>query len=728
MKVTFLLLIFRSIPALIAALLLMALPRPGLAASSAWDINNHVDTRLVSESDAVGSGATVSLGLHFRLRPGWKIYWRSPGDAGFPPEPDWSGSENLQAATLAWPTPKRFSIFGLETLGYKDEVLLPLTVTLAQPGEALLLKARIRYLACNDVCIPYEAVLAFDLPPGPAASGAHAALIGRFQARVPGRGDGTGLSIRRTALLTGSGDAVVQIEARSTRPFVKPDVYVEYVKAPGEVVFGKPSVLVSADGNRAVMQVKAPGSDAAAMDGAEFIFTLVDGNRAIEVVTPVRFGQPIDTASLAPFGGAAAAPSLGASGYLALWNILALALLGGLILNLMPCVLPVLSIKLMSVVGHGGGETRTVRTGFLATAAGVVASMLAIAAILIALKEAGLSVGWGIQFQQPAFLAFMTVIVTLFAFNMFGLFEIILPQRLSRLALGSGGGGSVKGDFLTGAFATLLATPCSAPFVGTAIGFALSREAPEILAVFGTLGIGLASPYLAVAAFPAIATALPRPGQWMVILRRVLGVALLATTAWLLSVIAVQAGRDAALVLAALMALAGGVLAMKRLPDSRLGKHAGSVVIGLALAAIALPAFRAPDNVPASPVADARWRTFDSAELRRIVDAGGVVFVDVTAEWCITCLVNKKLVLDRGAVAAWIGGDAVIAMRADWTRPDPAIARYLASFGRYGIPFNAIYGPKAPNGILLPEILTSGIVLDSIALAGDKGTRTTAKK
>ena len=727
MKVTVLLPIIRSITVLAAVLLLVALPRPGVAASSDWDSNDHVDTRLVSAAEAVGNGETVSLGLHFRLRPGWKIYWRTPGDAGFPPQPDWTGSRNLKSAKLAWPAPRRFSILGLESLGYKDEVLLPLTVTLARPGEALRLKTKIRYLTCSDICIPYAAELAFDLPPGAATPGAHAGLIERFAARVPHKGPSMGLSIRRAVLLAGSGEAVVQIEARSVAPFTDPDVFVEFIQAPGEVLFGKPTVLLSKDGTRAVMQVRAPGSDAAAMDGAALAFTLVDGTRAIETITPVRFARPIETASLAPIDRRAPPPSFGEYSSLPLWNILLLALLGGLILNLMPCVLPVLSIKLLGVVGHGGGHARTVRAGFLATSAGVVSSMLVIAAALIGVKAAGFAVGWGIQFQQPVFLAFMAVIVTLFAFNLFGLFEILLPRRLSQLALGAGDGTSAGGHFITGAFATLLATPCSAPFVGTAVGFALSRDTSEILAVFGTLGVGLALPYLAVAAFPVIATALPRPGQWMVTLRRVLGVTLLATAGWLLSVIAVQIDIEVALILAAMMALAGGVLALKRLPGSRLGRHAGLVVIVLALAAVALPAFRAPNTIAASAVSEEHWRRFDPAELRSIVASGGVVFVDVTADWCLTCKVNKKLVLDQGVVGAWLGSGAVIAMRADWTRPDPVIARYLASFGRYGIPFNAVYGPKAPNGILLPEFLTSGAVLDSAALVGDKGARTAGR-
>ncbi|MEX2616863.1 MAG: protein-disulfide reductase DsbD domain-containing protein [Alphaproteobacteria bacterium] len=697
--------IVRIMQAAIVSLFCLTLSSAGMAASGAWNTNDHVDTRLVSATDAVGDADVLRLGLHFRMRPGWKIYWRSPGDAGFPPQPDWTGSENARQVTLAWPAPKRFTIFGLETLGYADEVLLPLDIALEAPGQPLRLRTSVRYLTCRDICIPYDAVLALDLPAGPAEPGSESGLIERFAAHVPGADSAAGLSIENAVLVNRGRDPVLQFALRSDTGFDTPDVFIE---APKDTLFGKPAVVEAESGRRAWLEVKGAGASAAELDGAEFTVTLVDGDRAIERVLPVRLGEPL--ADLPEITGAVAeAPPL--------WYILLLAVLGGLILNLMPCVLPVLSIKLLAAVSHGGSHAADVRTGFLATAAGIVASMLAIAAALIAVKAAGFAAGWGIQFQQPVFLAFMVIVVTLFACNLFGMFQISLPQWMSGLALSAGNRPSTGGHFLTGAFATLLATPCSAPFVGTAIGFALSRDAMEILTVFAALGLGLALPYLAVAAFPGVAAAMPRPGPWMITLRRVLGLALVATAVWLLSIMAAQIGMEGAILLGAMMALIGAVLALRRLPDSRLGRHSGVAVTVLALAALAMPMVRAPDpTVPARQV-QAGWQAFDMAELRRIVAAGGTVFVDVTADWCITCQVNKKLVLDQGEVAAWLAGGGVTAMRADWTRPDPAIAAYLARFGRYGIPFNAIYGPKAPDGIALPELLTNAAVLDTAARA-----------
>ena len=691
---------FIGLMTLLAALV----PQAALAMASDWDENEHVKVRIVSAVNGVGDLENIPLGLHFQLKPGWKIYWRSPGDAGFPPDPVWDGSENLLGTELSWPAPTRFSILGLETLGYKNEVILPFVAKIRQPGQRLWLSSNIRYLACEEICIPYKAEVVLDVPSGPADPGIYAHLIGRFLARVPGAGDRHGLSITKTVLVKGDRDSQVQIEARSQRPFVSPDVFVE---GPDEVIFGKPSVTLSGDGMRAVLAVTGIGLNSAEMGGTNLVLTLIDKDRSMEVAVPLRLGDPI-------------APPLSGATDTSLWQILLYAILGGLILNLMPCVLPVLSIKLLSVVSYGGRETATVRIGFLSTAAGIVTSMLVIALVLLAVKAAGMSVGWGIQFQQPLFLTFMALVVALFAYNLFDLFEIHVPQRLFDMSPRAKDQPLASGHFLTGVFATLLATPCSAPFVGIAVGFALSRDAVEIISVFSALGAGLALPYLAVATFPRLATALPRPGKWMVVLRKIMGVALGTTAIWLLTVIAVQIGVEGAYALAAMLALVGVVLLIRRLPHSLFGRHAGKLVLVLSIAALAVPVVHTPSRNTIPATETSLWQTFNRAEIFRVVAAGKTVFVDVTADWCITCQINKKVVLDAEPVASWLDSDNVVAMRADWTRPNQDIANYLANFGRFGIPFNAVYGSDTPQGILLPELLTSNIVMQAAAKAGGR--------
>ncbi len=685
--------------------------RPAQAAASDWLDHDHARLRLIAASDSVGETEELRLGLHFKLQPGWKIYWRSPGDAGYPPAIDWQGSGNLAGADLQWPVPHRFSLFGLETFGYGDEVVLPIAARPERPGEAVALSAEVSYLVCSDICVPHDGTLSLDLPAGPGVPALHAFLIDQARSLVPGLGAEAGLALER-ALLTGSTEEpVLEIVARSDIPFDAPDLLVE---GPPGYFFAKPEVRLGDGGKRAELSLPATRSSLAkgVLEGKRLTLTVTDGRRGLESEFIARYERVPPLAALT--GGS-------------LLVMLGLALLGGLILNLMPCVLPVLSIKLLSVVSHGGRESRAIRVSFLASAAGILFSFLVLAAGALALKAAGLAVGWGIQYQQPLFLSAMALVVTLFACNLLGWFEIPLPAWLGGLAGGGAGGGSagggghsLGGHFATGAFATLLATPCSAPFLGTAVSFALARGPLEILLIFGMLGLGLALPYLGVAAFPGLARRLPRPGSWMVVLRRILGLALAGTAVWLLTVLAAQIGATGAV-------LAGGLLLGVGLLFLLGGRLRGPVlaasVSALALAAVALPvgfgATARPEPAPAtaSGAETGDWRPLDPAEIGRLVAAGKTVFVDITADWCITCQVNKKLVLERGEVARRLDGDAVVTMRGDWTLPSDEITDYLTGYGRYGIPFNIVFGPGAPDGKLLPELLTVETVLEALDAA-----------
>ena len=340
---------------------------------------------------------------------------------------------------------------------------------------------------------------------------------------------------------------------------------------------------------------------------------------------------------------------------------------------------------------------------------------------MIVLKLGGTAIGWGIQFQQPVFLSFLAVILAFFAYNLFGIFEITVPAWAGNLIAGSGSEQNLVSHFMTGALATLVATPCSAPFLGTAVGFALSRGWLDIIAVFSALGVGLAIPYLAVAAFPMLAQKLPRPGRWMNWVRMAMGGALALTVLWLLYVMANVIGQGGAAVLSAFLLLIGAVLWIRRMPASKLGSHASKALIVLGVVAITFPATweRSPLQARGQAFSSV-WQNFDRAKIRKLVAEGKTVLVDVTADWCVTCQVNKRLVLHVGDVGEKIKSRKIIAMRADWTRPSDMIPKYLARFGRYGIPFNVVYGPQAPNGIALPELLTSGLVLGAFERASGK--------
>ena len=690
-------------------------PATAREGASAWASNDHAAVRLVSAAGGLGAEGAVRLGLEFRLRPGWKIYWRSPGDAGIPPRVDWRGSDNLAAAEMRWPLPERYTIFGLTTLVYGDTVILPIEARAADRGRALALRAAVSYLVCEKICVPYDAALRLDLPPGAGTATAHAERIAAFAERVPRRIEGdlaeAPMAVVGATLVRGREGLALEVLARARDRFEAPDVLVE---GPAGLRFGRPEVELAADRRSALFRLPATvaGQDGIPPRNPGLTVTLADHGAAVEQTV---------TAETRAAGGAAAG----------LLTILGIALLGGFILNFMPCVLPVLSLKIVSAVGQGASEARTVRRGFLATSAGILCSFLVLAGLALALKGAGAAVGWGIQFQEPAFLAAMTVVVVLFAANLFGFFAIPMPGFVGTLAAGDGTrGGGLAGAFATGAFATLLATPCSAPFLGTAIGFALSRGAWEIVAVFTALGLGLALPYLLVAAFPALALRLPRPGPWMRWLRVVLGLALLGTAAWLVSVLWAVAGAGAAGTVAVALGTVFAVLAGRRRLPVRARAAAGIAVALLAAAAVAAGPLLAREGGGRERSAAAEripWRPFDKVALLNLVAEGRAVFVDVTADWCITCQANKALVIDRGEVARRLASGAVVPMRADWTRPDPAISAYLRSFGRFGIPFNAVYGPAAPQGIALSELLTEGEVLAAFAAArgadGETGPR-----
>jgi|SRR5580658_1870129 suppressor for copper-sensitivity B len=676
------------------ALLLLALPARAEDGASPWFETDQGKVRLIAASPETGGSATVELGLEFRLAPHWKIYWRSPGDAGFPPRLDWTGSTNLADAQIQWPAPRRFSVQGLETLGYTDTVVLPIRAQLARPGAPLELHAALSYLTCAEICVPWDTVLSLALPvhAGAAHSSVFAATIARAAAHVPGDGRAAGLELRSASLVPVK-PALLELRVKTATPLLAPDAFPE---GPNGVAFGAPRLAQDDIPGEALLRLPVFGDRAAidALVGHPLSVTLVDGERALEAtVTPEAAPPPAD------FGW--------------LLSILPLALLGGLLLNVMPCVLPVLSIKLLSVAGQGGKSRGAVRLGFIATAAGVLLSFLALAGVMVALKSAGLAVGWGMQFQEPLFLIGMVALLTLFAANLWGFFEVPLPQWLAGLA-SAGEGHVLLGNVATGAFATLLATPCSAPFLGTAIGFALAAGPAQIFVVFLALGIGLASPYLLVALMPRLVLWLPKPGRWMLGLRRVLGLALAGTALWLLSVLVAQTGWRAALAVGALMAGAAAALWLLRAPQAR-----RAVPAALFAAAFLVPALLSAP--PPAGAADAFWQPFDQAAIDRLVGEGHVVFVDVTAEWCLTCKLNKELVIAAPDVNARLMAPGVVAMRADWTRPSDVIAAYLRGFGRYGIPFNAVYGPHAPHGLALSEILTSDQVLAALGQAAGPG-------
>jgi suppressor for copper-sensitivity B len=690
------------VPGLAAMALAAALSiftAPAQAASGDWVRASNSQARLVSAVTGVGDLTTIPLGVEIKIDPEWKTYWRSPGDAGLPPQFDWAGSTNFKSAAIAWPKPHRVTLLGLQTFGYGEDVVFPISAVPTKPGAPLDIKLKLDALVCGKLCVPQTFVLNLSIPAGPATAGPDAQLIGRFQSEVPDDGRASGLTVEAVKSIDLSGMAAIEVDAVAREPFVHPDVIAEVEPA---VALSSPQITLSDDGKRAkiILQLSEALPVGTSLAYRPVILTLIDGERAAEFNT-----------KLTP-----AVPASQISALTSLVAMLALALVGGFILNFMPCVLPVLSIKLFSIVGSGGKAPAKIRAGFLATAAGIIASFLVLALGLIALKAAGQTIGWGIQFQEPIFIAVMIVIVTLFACNLWGFAEIPLPRFIAEGASKlDGTNDSLVSHFVTGTLATLLATPCSAPFLGTAVGFALASGPGAIIAIFLALGIGLASPYLVIAVFPRVASAMPKPGMWMLRLKQVLGFALAATAVWLLTVLAGVLSPVLAIVVGVMMLIIIALLGMNDRISANLRRPAMIGVVAVAIAALAIPIVleRGTARHDGEKNGAIAWVGFDRNQIRSLVSQGKTVFVDVTADWCLTCQANRRLAIDTPAVTQRLAGD-IVPMLGDWTRPDQNIAAFLSSHGRFGIPFNIVYGPGAPSGIVLPELLSPKDVLDAI--------------
>jgi suppressor for copper-sensitivity B len=623
------------------------------------DAPHHIAARLLSPVTAVGKGDVVPVAVAVKIDKDWKTYWRTPGEAGLAPVFEWKGSENLKSATSAWPLPHRFMELDLENFGYKDEVVFPFNVTLNAPGKSLSLKLKLDILVCNKICLPETWVLALDIPEGPAKSSQDKNIYEAALKKTPQKN--TGVVFKTAYLNYDSANInylVVEAQAPSA-PSPEADLFVEHGSG---LSFGKPEMSYDHAGGRVVFTAPVRATDpldkiAGALGASPLMLTYVNDDKVVEGMLTLS-PRPSDVTS--PMSSAARHPVIRKT--LSGLKIALFAFIGGLILNLMPCVLPVLSLKILSVVSHGGKDNRlTIFRNFSASALGIMCAFWAMSAVLIGLKLAGETIGWGIQFQNPVFLVFLILMVLLFAANMWGIFEIPLPRFIAKnIPARHEHEPTLMGHFLTGAFATLLATPCTAPFLGTAVGFGLSGNAADIFAVFTMIGLGLASPYFILALSPGLFRYMPKPGAWMVTLKKILAVALVVTAAWLINVLV---------------------------------------------------------TISTTTALDEGWQPFSESMIAPAVQSGKIVVVDVTADWCLTCKANKRLVLDQDDVVEALSGPEIVRLQADWTQRDAKISAYLQEFGRYGIPFNIVYGPNAPEGIPLPELLSKKAILGALSEA-----------
>jgi len=682
---------------LICTACLAATATSASAAVSDWVGDARGEIRLVTAAESV-NGDPVNIGIEFRYPTGWHGYWRTPGDAGIAPVFDWSKSVNVRDPSVSWPAPSRLVLSGLQNSIYQGRFILPVSLKLIDKHSKARIAVSIDYAACANVCVPKHADLSLDLPTGSGEASAQAAAIAAANAMVPGRLADSGIQVKRSEIQgTGAHKRLLLTLQSRSEPFRSPDLFVE---GAGDGLPPAPDVRLSDEGRVAALVVSIP-TQTPSTNAKPLVLTVVDGARAAEFPGP----ESGEVASVRADSG--------------IFAIIASALLGGLILNLMPCVLPILSIKLFALARYAGAERRAARRGAVATALGIISSFLLLAAVLSGLKLSGSSLGWGIQFQQPWFLALMAAVTTLFAASFFEWLPIRLPQIFAGAA-GASARGPLAEAFLGGALATLLATPCSAPFVGTAVGFALARNPAEILVVFASLGVGMALPFLVVAAAPGLVAWLPRPGVWMVRLRHSLGVLLLGTALWLLFTLWQVASPTITGTVAALLV---GILVFRAIITHRFVgtefRWSGPATFGLAATAIVVAALSV-STVGVRNADTNGWQSFDPVAINALVADGHTVFVDVSASWCLTCKVNELTVLQTGKVRRRLAESGTVRMRADWSRPDPAIAAYIQRFGRFGIPLDVVYGPGEPTGKLLPEVLGTADVIRELDAAGRK--------
>ncbi|MGF6192137.1 protein-disulfide reductase DsbD family protein [Serratia sp. 2723] len=665
----------------LACLLVLWLPATQ-AADSGWlqsPQNDHAQVRLRADTS---NGEETRVLLSVELEKGWKTYWRSPGEGGIAPAITWQG--NPPPATWFWPTPQRFDVAGISTQGYQQRVTLPIVLKGAVPQQ---LAGTLTLSTCSNVCILTDYPFKLDLttPADPKFNHDFAQAMGQ----VP---IASGLV---DSLRAGYHHGELQISAQRSAGWQQPELFFDTLAGAD---LGKPTV--SSDGES--LQARVPVSDGwgdAAPDlrGKALRLVISDGGIAQEATLTI--GGPLALPSTAAFP---------------LWQAVLMALAGGFILNLMPCVLPVLGMKLGSILQVEQRDRRSVRWQFLASSLGIVVSFMALALLMTLLRLSNHALGWGIQFQNPWFIGFMVLVTLLFSANLFGLFHLQLSSSLNtRLATHNGRG--LSGHFWQGAFATLLATPCSAPFLGTAVAFALAASLPVLWGMFVALGIGMSLPWLLIAAWPALALRLPRPGRWMNGMRLALGLLMLVSSLWLLSLMTNHIGVRPTLIVGAILLLGLLLAVWQRLGARSAGIAAASVLVvgGLALLVGSLTAsqWRQPlhDNIA--------WQPLSEQAIVQALAANKRVFVDVTADWCVTCKANKYNVLLRDEVQKALSAEDVVALRGDWSRPSETISTFLQQRGSVAVPFNQIYGPGTPDGEVLSPLLTREAVLQALSTA-----------
>ncbi|UCF66453.1 MAG: thioredoxin family protein [Acidobacteriota bacterium] len=712
------------------------LPSPGASASHPSRVDApHVTVSLVSEVSSVQPGTPFAVGLRFELEDDWHVYWKNPGDSGMKPGVEWTLPAGYSAAALSWPAPARIAMGPLVNFGYEGDVLLPAEMRPAaqpSPGPSVNIRADVSWLVCKIDCVPGWATLGLTLPQtngAPELDESVRPIFDSARDALP-----LPLSSSPWQVSAGFDDSAIVFELRPERPGRRAQLSrLEFFPDLHGLIHNAGEQRLESLGDRWLLRVPRPSAGGLTLpDRIDGVLVSDRGWRGSgsERALRVELAWQIDVAAL---DRKPRRESLGPS----LWIALVGAFVGGLILNLMPCVLPILSIKVLGFVESAksdmngnpkrasAGKKAALRHALVFTF-GVLASFWLLAGGLLALRAVGHELGWGFQLQSPFVVVGLAVLFLLMALHLFGVFEFgtRLVTLAGRASTRSGRGST--GAFASGVLATIVATPCTAPFMGTALGYALVQPAVVALVVFTALGAGMAAPYVLLAANPRLLRRVPKPGPWMETLRQLLGFFMLASVVWLLWVFGHQAVPDDASagsidVIGEMTRLVAGLLfvALGGWAWGRAGRSASRAVrtagATAALAALVCGIGLPWAGVRSGEAAELDWQRYDPQRIAELEARGEAYFIDFTASWCLSCQVNKALALDRTAVARAFRRRRVTPFIADWTNQDRTIAAALASYGRYSVPLYVLQpGTRGREAIILPNLLTEGIVLDAL--------------
>ncbi|PYK20854.1 MAG: thiol:disulfide interchange protein [Verrucomicrobia bacterium] len=692
--------------------LLVAIAPHGLAQT--YQGKQLVRAELLADTKALVPGKPFTVGLLLRMAPGWHTYWKFSGDAGLPTEIKWKLPPGWKIGEIQWPIPlKTIDPGDIETYGYQDEILLMQEITppLKLDVSSVQLAAEANWLVCEKICIPGSATLRLDLPVASSSEPANADVFARYRRLVPQNWPGPNVA---TASWSRVGS---ELRLKISSEMLAKSPPLDFFPLPEQdTIVGHPAVQ-SRNNNEIVFRIplESAPKNLSSIAGLVVFAQQPNGEH--------RAAWQIARASAAVQTGSSALLSARPAAARGIFTFLLFGFLGGMILNLMPCVLPVISLKIFGFIQQAGQSRQKIFRSGIAFTLGIFAWFIALAVLLIALKGAGRDVTWGgFQFTNPYFVLALSVIVLVFALNLFGVFEIWLPQSVTRSLLSTSERKDYLGSFLQGVFATVLATPCTAPFLGTALGFAFTQSAVIILAMFIAIAAGMSTPYLLLSVQPAWLRLVPRPGPWMIHVKQFMGFLLLATLLFLLYILGAQRGLDGAMWASCFLLVVSIACWMKGafVSPTATGTKRTIVRVLMLMLVLGSGVYLIGDKFQSAKIASAdsrlpgNWQAFTPERLQAELGQGHTVFVDFTAAWCLTCKFNEANVLEAQDVKDAFQRHGIVKLKADWTNGDPAITKLLRQFGRPGVPLYVLYPANNEEPIVFPELLTKSMLLDKL--------------